>query len=159
MIRMTSLPVGQNYHSRPLLADYARDFQPILKRVLNTSVGNVKRLPPRHAEYLRSFFSLSRAVFRGAARSHFSLGQIEYASPASALGHLQQCAAAGLFDIVAVGRDCQNIQWRIGSGKIGYFSQGFPVPELRFRARSNDAPPFLSAWVRRDSRVHLYLQK
>jgi hypothetical protein len=92
-----------------LLADYARDFQPVLKGVLDSPVGNVQSLPPRDAEYLRSFFGLARAVFRSASRSHFSLSEIEDASAASALSHLQQRAPASLFDVVAVGRDCQNI--------------------------------------------------
>src|ERR1700731_3016725 len=156
---MASLPVRQNHHSRPLLADYARDFEPVLKGVLDTSIRDVKRLPPRHAEYLRSFFGLARTVFRSATRSHFSLGEIEDTGAASALCHLQQRAPAGLFNGVAVRCDGQNIQWRVGNGKSGHISQGFLVPEPRFPARSNDAQPFPSTWARRGSRARPYRRK
>jgi hypothetical protein len=106
---MSSLPVGQNNYPRPLLADHPRDFQPILKGVLDTSIRDVKRLPPRNAKYLRSLFSLSRAVFRSAARAHFSLCQIEDAGAATSLRHPQQRTPASLLNVVAVGRDSQNI--------------------------------------------------
>src|SRR5579862_4943535 len=103
MIRMAPLPVGKNQHSWTLLTDYASDFHAVLPRVLHPPVGNVEGMPPSDAKDLRRIGSLASAIFRSAARAHLPLSKIKNAGAMAELCHLKQCAAAGLFDIVAMG--------------------------------------------------------
>jgi hypothetical protein len=102
VIGVTALPVGKNQHARPLLAENARDFEPILPVVFDTAVGNIKRVAPANFQDARRLRGFAGAFFGGTARSHFSLGQVKDPSAISALGHLKQSSAAGLFHIVAV---------------------------------------------------------
>ena len=46
MVRVAALPVGKNHHTGPLLADDARDLQPVLPSVLYASVGDIERVTP-----------------------------------------------------------------------------------------------------------------
>src|SRR5580704_18414336 len=141
MIRVASLPVRKDHHARALLPDNLRNFQPVLKSVLNPPIRNVEGLTPGDAQYLRGILRFPCALLRRASRSHLSLSKIENSGTPSALRHFQQRAAAGLFDVVAVRSDRQNIKGRSGTGKSRHPSRGSPVPEPRFPARSNDAPP------------------
>src|SRR5271169_3824397 len=110
MIRVASLPIRKDHHSRPLLADYTRHFQPVLPRVLDPAVGDIESLPPGDAQYSRRLGRFLRAVFGGASRSHFSLREIEDAGALAPLRHFQQRAATGLFDVVAVGGEGENVE-------------------------------------------------
>ena len=118
---MPSLPVRQNHHARPRLADHARYFQPVLPGVFDAAVGNIERPPPARAENSRRVRRLARAIFGGAARAHFALRQIENAGALAALGHLQQRAAAGLLHVVAVRGNGQNVE-----GSRGHVSRDCP---------------------------------
>ncbi len=114
MVRMPPLPVRKYYHSRPLLAQHAHNLQPVFPGVLHPPVGNVERLPPRHAQDFRCLRCLAGAIFRAAPRAHLSPGEIENSGAISALRHLQQSAAAGLLYVVTVGGKGKNIEWRGG---------------------------------------------
>src|SRR5882762_11913511 len=106
---MASFPVRQDQDPRASFSDYVRDFQPVLPGVLYAAVGNVERSAPGDPENPICGFSLSRSVFSRAARTHLTLGQVEDAGALAALRYLQQRAAAGLFDVITVGSDCQNV--------------------------------------------------
>src|SRR5262249_29261726 len=108
VIRMPPLPVRQNHHAWPLLAQHARDLQ----LVLNAPVTNTERSTPRDPQDPRRLRRLPLAVFRGTARPHLAPREIENAGAVTELRHLQQRAAAGLFYIVAMRRDRQNIEER-----------------------------------------------
>ena len=105
MVGMPSFPVGKNHHSRPLLAKHTNHLQPVFPGVLDPAVGNVESFPPRDAENLSRVGRFLGTIFGGAARSHLALRQIEDAGAIAALRHLEQSAAAGLFNIVAVRGD------------------------------------------------------
>ena len=109
---MARLPVGKNDDAGAQLAQDAHDGDAILKRVFDRAVGQVERLAPAHAENARGFFGLAGALFGGAAGSGFALGQIENRGAQAARRHAQQRSAAGLFHVVAMRGDGQNI----GSG-------------------------------------------
>src|SRR5580698_10222768 len=91
-------------------ADHARDFEPVLPSVFDTAVGKIVRSPPGDTENVCRVGSFARAIFGGAARSHFTLRQVKDAGALPALRHLRERAAAGLFYIVAVGGDGQNVE-------------------------------------------------
>src|SRR5579863_9628020 len=107
---MPALPVGENHYPRTLLADQACDLQPVLPGVLDPAVGDVERVAVGDLQNLRSLGGFVSAVLRRAARPHFSLGEIENAGAKTALRHLEQRAATGLFDVVAMGGDGQDVE-------------------------------------------------
>ena len=59
---------------------------------------------------MRAASAASRArSSAGAARSHFALRQVEDAGAISALGHLEQSSGAGLFHVVTMGGQGENV--------------------------------------------------
>ena len=109
VIGMPRLPVRQNHHPRAQLAQYARNLDAIFKGVFDRAIGQVERLPPANAEQLRRFCRFRGPFFGAAARAGLALRQVQNRCAQSARRHAQQCAAAGLFHVVAMGRDGQNI--------------------------------------------------
>src|SRR5258708_7515024 len=101
MIRMPPLPIGKNDHPRPRLPNHAGPLQPVLPRVLHATVGEIESAPPTNPKNLCRVGGLARAILRRSASAHLALRQVEDASTLPALCRLQQCAAAGLFHIVA----------------------------------------------------------
>ncbi len=89
MIRVASLPVGQDDHARALLADDAGDLQAVLPGVFHAAVGNVERLPPGDAQDARGFGGFVGALFGSAARPHLALGEVENAGAVLELRHLE----------------------------------------------------------------------
>src|SRR5260370_28589455 len=109
MIWMAALPVGKNQHTRTLFAKHAGDLQAILPGVFDATVGNIEGVTPGHFQDARRLRGFSRPVFGGAARSHFTLGEVEDAGAVSALGHLGGSSGAGLFYVVAVRGHGENV--------------------------------------------------
>ena len=110
MVRMPPLPVGQNNYARPRLANHARHLQPVLPRILYAAVGKIERPSPTDSQNLTSVVGLPGTIFCRAARSHFTLGQIQNARSLPALPGLKQRAAAGLLYVVPMSCDGQNIE-------------------------------------------------
>src|SRR5664279_135690 len=106
---MTRLPVGKNQHARAQLTNDARDLDPIAKGVLDPAVGNIERSPPTDFQDARCLIGLTRPVVNAAAGAHLALREIEDGSAVSALRHLEQRAAAGLLDVVAMGGNGQDV--------------------------------------------------
>jgi hypothetical protein len=106
---MATLPVREDQYPRTLFANYARDLQAILPCIFDAAVGNIERVAPgnfQDASRLRRFAS---AIFSRAARPHLTLRQVEDAGAVSALGHLEQSSGAGLFYIIAVRGQSENV--------------------------------------------------
>src|ERR1035437_871568 len=99
---MARLPIRKNQHARAQLTNDARNLEPVGEGVLDTPVGNVESLPPAHFQDARSLVSLTRPVFNAAARAHLALGQVKDSGAVPALRHLEQRAAASLFNVVAM---------------------------------------------------------
>ena len=106
---MARLPVGKDDDARAKLTQNAHDGDAILKRVCDCAVGQVERLAPAHSENARGFFGLAGAFGRGAAGSGFALCQIEDGGAQTARRHAQQRSPAGLFHVVAMGGDSQDV--------------------------------------------------
>src|SRR5439155_15725890 len=88
-----------------------------LPSVLDAAIGDIERVPPGDTQDFGGFGSFPGAVFSCAARSHFTLGQVENACAMSALRHFEQRAAAGLFDVVAVGSNGEDVECRRGHAR------------------------------------------
>ena len=123
MIRMPSFPVGKYYNSRPPLPEHARDLQSVLPRVFHSPIGDIESLPPRDAEYFRRIRGFAGTILGAASCSHFPLGEIEDSRAIAPLRHFEQRAPAGLLDVVAVGREGQNVERR-----SRHVSRDFPAP-------------------------------
>ena len=113
---MASLPVGKNQHARPLLAEDADNLQAILPGIFDASVGNIEGVTPGDFQDARRIGGLASAVFGGAARSHFTLREVEDAGAVSSLGHFEQSSAAGLFYVVAMCGQGENVEWHFVIG-------------------------------------------
>src|SRR5438270_9763513 len=111
---MTSLPIRKNHDSRAHLADYPRNFQPVLPGVFNSSIRNIKGLAPSDAENSGGFGSFGSSLFGGASRAHLTTSKVENARAAAKCGHLQQSSTTGLLHIVAMRGNGQNIDHRGG---------------------------------------------
>src|ERR1035437_3136524 len=107
---MTALPVGKNQHPRTLFTDYAGDLQTILPGIFDAAVGNIESMAPGNFQDALGLVRFARAVFNVAARPHFALREVQDASAVFALGHLEQSSAAGLFYIIAVRGEGENIE-------------------------------------------------
>src|ERR1019366_1266122 len=111
---MTRLPIGKNKHARAQLTNDTRDLDPVAKGVLDAAVRNIERSPPTDFQDARRLVGLTRPVFNAAAGAHLALREVEDGSAVSALCHLEQRAAAGLLDVVAMGGDGQDVAlWRV----------------------------------------------
>src|ERR1700674_1801250 len=106
---MAALPVGKNQHPRTLLSKDADYLQTILPVVFDAAVGNIERVTPGNFQDARRFRRFARAVFGGAACPHFTLREVEDAGAVSALGHLEESAGAGLFYVIAVRGQGENV--------------------------------------------------
>jgi hypothetical protein len=62
-----------------------------------------------HSKNARRFFRFGGALGGAAARARFTPREIQNSGPESARGHAQQRPSAGLFHIVAVGRNGQHV--------------------------------------------------
>src|SRR5713226_1040226 len=102
---MPRLPIGKDHSARLRLADYTCHLQPVLPSVFDSAIGDVECPAPSRLQDARCVSGLAGAVIGSAARSHFTLREIENAGAVSALRHLQQRAAAGLLYIIAMGGD------------------------------------------------------
>src|SRR5215831_20084966 len=109
MIRMSSLPIGQDQNARSSFTNHRSDLQPVLPCVLNSAVGDIECASPFHAENFRRIVRLTFAVVSRAARAHFPAREIEDACFLSALCGLQQSSPARLLYGIAVCGDCQNV--------------------------------------------------
>src|ERR1039458_8813789 len=107
---MASLPVGKNQHPRPLLAKYTDDLQTILPGIFDAAVGNIERVAPGNFQDARCLCRFARAIFNVATRPHLTLREVEDAGAVSARGHLEQSTGAGLFYIIAVRGEGENIE-------------------------------------------------
>src|SRR5450432_3749944 len=118
MVGMSSFPIGEDHDARTLLADYACNFQPILPSVFDASVGDVESVTPAYLQNLCCVARLAGSTIGGAASPHFSLREVEDAGAMTPLRHFQHGAAAGLFYVVAMSGDGQDVERRHGQSRF-----------------------------------------
>src|ERR1035441_5592045 len=111
---MARLPIRKNQHAWAELTNDARDLDPIAKGVLDAAIRDVESPPPTDFQDARCLVGLTRPVVNAAARAHFALGEVKDGGAASALRHLEQRAAAGLLDVVAMGADGEDVAVCVG---------------------------------------------
>ena len=128
MVGMACLPVGKNHHARAQKPEHAHDLQAVFKGVLDVAVGQIEGPPPAHTQNPRRLAGFAGAVFCGAARPGFAAREIQDRSAQSARRHAQQSAAAGLFHIVAMSGDGQDIG---GEGIVQLKRASFRRTELK----------------------------
>src|ERR1035438_2938583 len=119
MIGMTGLPIRKNQHAWAQLTNDTRDLDPVAKGVLDTPIRNIERSAPTDFQDARRLASLTCPVFNAAARAHLAPREVEDGSAVSALRHLEQRAAAGLLDVVAMRGNGQDVAvWRVRHKKL-----------------------------------------
>src|ERR1700761_8831577 len=110
MIGVPALPVGKNNDAGPQTAQYGRQLQTIDQRVFDVAIGQVERFAMGNIQDAGGGVGFRLTVGGGTAGPRLSLGKIENScSPATGV-HSQKSAAAGLFDVVAMGCDGKNIE-------------------------------------------------
>ena len=110
MVGVAALPVGKNDDAWTQTAQDSGQLQTIDQRVFHVTVGQVERFAMGNIEDAGGGVGLGLAVGGGAAGAGLSLGEIEDAGRPATGVHGQKSAAAGLFDVVAMGCDGKNIE-------------------------------------------------
>jgi len=111
VIGVACFPVRKNHGVRLKITDDLRQAQFVLASGLDVGVRDAEVAAPGNAQDFRGERGLFRARFRCAARSHFTSGQIEDACLIALLGHLDQRAAAGEFNVIGMGRDGEYVEF------------------------------------------------
>lgn len=119
MVRMAPLPIRQDNHSWPQTAEGLDDLEPVRLRVFDVAVGKIKRLAMGDPEDTGGLLGLGAALLGGAPGPGLPLGKVEDACLPSSRLHGKQRPAAGLFDVVTMRGDSENIEHRRQSGCEG----------------------------------------
>src|SRR5689334_16696482 len=106
---MTPLPVRKDHDARSRLPDNACDLQPIFMGVLDAAIGDIERISPTGLQNARGVGSFAGAVICRSTGAHLATREVEDGGAIAALRHLEQRATAGLFDVIAVRGDGQNV--------------------------------------------------
>jgi hypothetical protein len=144
---MARLPIGKDHNARAQLAQDTRDLDAVFECVFDCAVGQVERFTPAHAEEMRCFSGLASA-FRGcAARSRFTLGEVENSGAQAARCHPQEGAATCLLHVVAVSGNRQHIDGvQIGRSGHQYTVLFASVMESMY-ATSQAVPLTVTYWL------------
>jgi hypothetical protein len=103
------LPVRKDDDARTKATENTHDSDAILKGVGECAVREIERLTPADSENTGGFVRLAGAIGCGAARAGFALGQIENCRAQTARSHAQEGSSAGLFHVVAMGGDGEDV--------------------------------------------------
>ena len=109
VIGMARLPVGKNNDPRTELTQNTHNRNAIFKIVGDGSVRQIQRMTPADSQDAGGFISLTGALISGAARAGFALSQIENRRAQATRSHAQEGSSAGLFHIVAMSSDGENV--------------------------------------------------
>src|SRR5665213_2896160 len=96
------------------LADEAHELRARGGRIGDACVGEPEIHARADAEQLGGAAGLLRAQLCGTARAHLALGEIDDRGALPERGRLEEGASARQLDIVAMRRDCQNVNGRHG---------------------------------------------
>ena len=110
VVGMPALPVRKNDDAGTQTAQDGGQLQTIDQRIFDVAVSQVERFAMGIIEDSGGGVGLALAVGGGAAGAGLSLGEIEDAGRPATGVHGQKSAAAGLFDVVAMGCDGKNIE-------------------------------------------------
>ncbi len=107
MIGMARFPVGKDDGAGTEFADDSSEGKFVLAGRLHVGVGDVDGAAPGNFQDFCGCGCFFGADFRSAASAHFAGGEIEYAGFVALCVGFKESAAAGEFDVVGVGGDCQ----------------------------------------------------
>jgi len=82
----------------------------VLAAGLNVRVGDAKGAAPADFKEFGGLGGFFGARFRGAAGPHFAGSEVQNAGFVAAVGHFQECAAAGEFHVVGMGSDGEQVK-------------------------------------------------
>ena len=112
VIGVASLPIGQNDDAWTQTAENGSDLEAILVFVLDIAVGKVEGFAVSDVEDAGCRRGLGCTVGRGAAGAGFALSKVEDTGTPAVGVHGQQSTPAGLFDVVAVGGNGEDVDGR-----------------------------------------------
>jgi hypothetical protein len=107
------LPIGKDDDAGAKLAQDAHDGESILKCVGNCAISEVERLAPANAEDAGGFIGFTSAIGNTATSASFALRQIENRRAQTTRSHAQQRSSAGLFYVVAMRGDGEDVGLKI----------------------------------------------
>src|SRR5437870_3701239 len=111
---MARLPVGKNHSAWTKLANELREPEFVLARRLDVGIRDAEITAPGNFQDLGGKCGFFSARFGSAARAHFAGSEVENASLVAFLRHFEKGAAAGKFNVVGMGSDCQDIKFHRG---------------------------------------------
>jgi hypothetical protein len=106
---MARLPVGKDHDARAEEAEDADYGDAVFQGIFDCAVGEIESLTPACTEDAGGFISFTGALIGCAAGSGFTLSEIENGGTQAARSHAQERTPAGLFHVVAVSCDGQDI--------------------------------------------------
>ncbi len=113
VIGVARLPVRKYDDAGTKPAKDAHDGDAIFKRVGYGAISEVERVTPANAEDAGGFFGFTGAIVNTAASAGFALSQIENRGAQATRSHAQQGSAAGLFYVVAMRGDGEDVGFEI----------------------------------------------
>ena len=118
MVGVAALPVGKDDDAGTQAAQDGGDLEAVFVGVLDVAVGEIERFAVGDVEDAGCGFGFGGALGGGAAGAGFALGEVEDAGAPAAGVHDEEGAAAGLFDVVAVGGDGEDIERTLHGVKL-----------------------------------------
>ena len=112
MIGVAALPVGKNDHAWTKAAEDCGDFEAVGQGIFDVAVWKVEGLTVGDVEDAGGGVCLGFAVGCCAASAGFALSEIEDAGAPPARVHGEEGSATGLFYIIAVGSDGEDVNGR-----------------------------------------------
>ena len=109
VIGVTALPIGKDDDARAKPAEDRRYLETVFVCVLDVAVGKVEGFAVSNIENAGSFIGLGLAFGCGATGAGFAAGEIKDAGAPAASLHDEERSATGLFYVIAVCGDGQDI--------------------------------------------------
>jgi len=109
VVGMARLPIGKDHDAGAEMAQNVGDLHTIFEGIFDCAVGKVESLASGNTEEAGCFSGFLSSFAGGAAGSGFALRKVEDGGAEAAGGHAEEGAAAGLFYVVAVGGDGQDV--------------------------------------------------
>jgi hypothetical protein len=100
---------GKDHDARSEVANLLDDRPPRLIRILKVSVGQAGVSTLADTEDSRRPLCLLGPQCGIASRASLALGQVQNPSPIARIDRLEEGTGAGQFDVIAVGRDGQDV--------------------------------------------------
>src|SRR5271170_7103920 len=106
---MAALPIREDDDARTKAAEHRGDLEAIGQSVLDVAVGQIEGFAVGDVEDAGGCVRFGFPVGSGAAGAGLTLGQVEDASVPAAGMHGKERATAGLFNVVAVSGDGEDV--------------------------------------------------